>query len=64
MPEPTVGLTYSPPPNINSIIVDNKLFELDHQIIGALKNDSRKATADIAEELGVSAKTVRRRLHD
>ena len=63
MPEPTVGLTYSPlPPNINSIIVDNKLFELDYQIIGALKNDSRKATADIAEELGVSAKTVRRRL--
>ena len=63
MPEPTVGLTCSPlPPNINSIIVDKKLFELDYQIIGALKDDSRKATSDIAEELGVSAKTVRRRL--
>ena len=63
MPEPTVGLTFSPlPPNIYSMIVDNKLFELDYQIIGALKDDSRKATADIAEELGVSAKTVRRRL--
>jgi DNA-binding Lrp family transcriptional regulator len=63
MPEPTVGLTYSPlPPNINSIIVDNKMYELDYQIIDSLKDNSRKATATIAEELGVSAKTVRRRL--
>jgi DNA-binding Lrp family transcriptional regulator len=63
MPEPTIGLTSSPLPfptkNIN---FDSKLCELDFKIVRSLKDDSRKATSVIAEELGVSAKTVSRRL--
>ena len=35
---------------------------MDYQIIGSLKDNSRKAVSDVADELGVSAKTVRRRL--
>jgi DNA-binding Lrp family transcriptional regulator len=64
IPEPTVGITTY---HVNAPIAvlektDKHLFKLDYQIINALKDDSRKATSDIAEELGVSAKTVRRRL--
>ncbi len=64
MPEPTVGLAVSPVP-LNMIMgfnPDTKLCELDYKIIRSLKDDSRKATSVVAEELGVSAKTVRRRL--
>jgi DNA-binding Lrp family transcriptional regulator len=63
MTEPTVGLTYSVPPfPAFPSAGDNKLYALDYQIIRSLKDNSRKATSDIAEELGVSAKTARRRL--
>jgi hypothetical protein len=65
MPEPTVGLTGSPVPAFlknAKINLDTKLCELDYKIIRALKDDSRKATSDIAEEIGISTKTVRRRL--
>jgi len=63
MPEVTVGLTNSPiPPNITAMNIKTKLCELDYKIIRALKDNSRKATADIAEEVGASAKTVSRRL--
>jgi DNA-binding Lrp family transcriptional regulator len=64
MPEPTVGLTVSPIPSfiLKGINPETKLCELDYRIIRSLKDDSRKATSVIAEELGVSAKTVRRRL--
>lgn len=41
---------------------DTTLYPLDYQIIYSLRNNSRKALSNIAEELGVSAKTVRRRL--
>lgn len=63
MPEPTVGITFS----LNPFILKNydnqtKLCSLDYKIIRSLKDDSRKPTSVIAEELGVSAKTVRRRL--
>jgi len=65
IPEPTVGITALP---FNAPIgalekFDKRLYKLDYDIIAALKADSRKATSDIAEELGVSAKTVRRRLN-
>ncbi len=64
MPEPTVGLTTSPiPPHMWQINIDTKLCELDYKIIRSLKDDSRKPTSVIAEELGVSTKTVRRRLN-
>ncbi|MCL4430017.1 MAG: winged helix-turn-helix transcriptional regulator [Chloroflexi bacterium] len=65
MPEPTVGLTGFPiPPLLKNVklAVDNKLCELDFKIIFSLKDDSRKATSVVAEEIGVSTKTVRRRL--
>lgn len=63
MPEPAVGLTFSPiPPFLRNVKVDSKLCELDYKIIRSLKDDSRKATSVIAEEIGVSAKTVSRRL--
>jgi DNA-binding Lrp family transcriptional regulator len=61
--EPTVGITYSasPPPRVHSV-GDKTLYSLDYQILHSLKDNSRKATSDVADELGVSAKTVRRRL--
>lgn len=64
MPELTVGITVSPmPPFIfKGINPETKLCELDYKIVRSLKDDSRKATSVISEELGVSAKTVRRRL--
>ena len=63
MPEPTVGITFSPiPPFLKNAKIDAVLCELDYKIIRSLKDDSRKATSVIAEELGVSAKTVSRRL--
>ena len=63
IPEPTVGITFSPiPPFLRNLKVDSKLCELDYKIIRCLNDDSRKATSVIAEEIGVSAKTVSRRL--
>ena len=67
IPEPTVGIAISPIPlsmklNLNAN-PQAKLCELDYKIMRSLKDDSRKPTSLIAEELGVSAKTVRRRLN-
>lgn len=64
MPEPTVGITFSPiPPFVKvGIAVETKLCELDYKIVRSLKDDSRKPTSEIAKEIGVSTKTVRRRL--
>ncbi len=63
MPEPTVGLTTFPiPPYMLTMDIQTKLCGLDYKIARALKDDSRKATSDIAQEVGVSAKTVSRRL--
>lgn len=38
------------------------LTTMDFRIVNSLRNDARKAVSDVAEELGVSTKTVRRRL--
>ena len=63
MPEPSVGITFSPiPPFLKNAKIDAMLCDLDYKIIHSLRDDSRKATSVIAEELGVSAKTVSRRL--
>lgn len=64
IPEPTIGITFSPIP----IVIQKSnpqvgLCELDYKIIRSLKEDSRKATSTIAEELGIAAKTVRHRLN-
>lgn len=61
--EPTVGITTSPiPPTLKISPTQTEMCGLDYRIINSLKDDSRKATADVAEELGVSTKTVSRRL--
>jgi DNA-binding Lrp family transcriptional regulator len=64
MPNPIVGIVGLPfpLPNVPARPRDTILSTLDHRIIRALRNDSRKAISDVAEELGVSAKTIRRRL--
>jgi DNA-binding Lrp family transcriptional regulator len=61
IPNPVIGIHSSVPTNLrfNS---DKTLHSLDRQIIYALSNDSRKPISDVAEEVGVTAKTVRRRL--
>jgi len=63
IPEPTVGITTSP--MLRVAVPDagkRTLYHLDYQIIRSLEENSRKATSEVAGELGVSAKTVRRRL--
>jgi DNA-binding Lrp family transcriptional regulator len=63
IPEPTVGITTFP--MLRGSVPDagkRNLYPLDYQIIGSLEENSRKATSEVADELGVSAKTVRRRL--
>jgi Lrp/AsnC family leucine-responsive transcriptional regulator len=64
IPEPTVGITDFPLllPLVHPKASDLALHELDYQIIRSLKDNSRKAISDVADELGISAKTARRRL--
>jgi len=77
-PDPTVGILHSAGSSHNTTVgishsagsshllpprdTDTKFYPLDYQIIYSLRINSRKAFADIAEELGVSSKTIRRRL--
>jgi len=66
MPEPTVGIVHQEAPSPAKRTPETKgradLRPLDFRIIHALRRDSRRPLSDVAEELGVSAKTVRRRL--
>jgi DNA-binding Lrp family transcriptional regulator len=63
IPQPTVGITVSPiPANLKNLNLDTELCSLDYKIIHSLKTAARKPIAEVAEETGVSAKTVRRRL--
>ena len=59
IPDPTVGIAHEEPLLSHR---DTTLYPLDYQIVYALHKNSRKPVSDVAEELGVSAKTVRRRL--
>ncbi|MEM3029329.1 MAG: winged helix-turn-helix transcriptional regulator [Thermoproteota archaeon] len=60
--EPTIGIvTHTSLPS-DTIPVEAKLSSLDYRIIRSLADDSRKALSKVAEELGVSTRTVRRRL--
>ena len=65
MPEPTVGITVSPVPPFMKFTAnpETSLCKLDYRIVRSLRDNSRKPTSEVAEELGVSAKTVRRRLN-
>jgi Lrp/AsnC family transcriptional regulator, leucine-responsive regulatory protein len=63
--EPSIGIMAMAAPNQFTPPLkpsDLELCDLDLKIIRSLKDDSRKAVSDVAAELGVSAKTVRRRL--
>jgi len=70
MPEPTVGI-YSLDAGLAPDFIDggrktadeaDELTPLDLRIVTALRKDCRKAVADVASEVGVSARTVTRRL--
>jgi len=54
--EPQVGIVHTPP------LDHSGLSAMDLRIIKALANDTRRPVNEIAEELGTTAKTVRRRL--
>lgn len=54
--EPQVGIVHTPP------LDHSGLSGMDLRIIKALANDTRRPVNEIAEELGTTAKTVRRRL--
>jgi Lrp/AsnC family leucine-responsive transcriptional regulator len=64
LPEPMVRILATAPLQVTSNLklTDLTLCDLDYKIIRSLKDDSRKAVSDVATEVGVSAKTVRRRL--
>ena len=61
MPNPTVGI-FPQTPSSPVFGTEQMLSALDRQIIFSLKDNSRKPIWQVAEELGVAAKTVRRRL--
>ncbi len=62
--EQTVAIAQQPQmPLLNLKPADLTLCNLDYQIISSLRGDARKPIADIATELGISSKTVRRRLN-
>jgi DNA-binding Lrp family transcriptional regulator len=58
---PVIGIHSSTPANPR-FSHEETLHSLDREIIYTLSNDSRKPISDVAEEVGVTAKTVRRRL--
>ena len=73
MPEPTVGIYSLDAGLMPDYTVDGigkrkqsykELAPLDLKIIASLKDNARRSTADIADRVGVSAKTVRRHLED
>jgi DNA-binding Lrp family transcriptional regulator len=56
--DPTVGIVPYP----TNRFPEDKLSELDYQILASLHKDSRKPVSDVASEVNASAKTVHRRL--
>jgi DNA-binding Lrp family transcriptional regulator len=66
IPDPTIGIVAGyPPANIavDSKLPETSLCELDYKIIRCLQDNSRKPLSEIAEQIGISTKTVRRRLN-
>lgn len=55
--EPTVGII-----NYPYITLPESLTSIDHKILKTLNRDSRKSYTDIGDDVGLSAKTVRKRL--
>lgn len=52
-----VGILPSPPP-----APENSLSKLDLKLIQAMQHDARRPVSDVADEVGVSVKTARKRL--
>jgi len=50
--------------NLPSLSINNKnkITNLDYLIVNSLKDNSRKTISDVAEEIGASTKTIKRRL--
>lgn len=63
IPEPSIGIL-APPVPITTVSAQPKihLTDLDYRIIQSLGDNARKPLSDVADELNVSAKTIRRRL--
>jgi DNA-binding Lrp family transcriptional regulator len=61
MPDPTVGIIHEEFSGRRRLI-DELLQPIDWGIIRSLSSDSRKAVSTVAEEVGASSRTVRRRL--
>ncbi|UCC19456.1 MAG: AsnC family transcriptional regulator [Promethearchaeota archaeon] len=55
--DPTIGII-----NIPYMTTPETLSSIDYKILKTLNRDSRKPLTDIGEDVGISAKTVRRRL--
>lgn len=60
--ELTVGIDKGMPPIDLEDLKNKTLSDLDYLIINSLKDNSRKTISEIADEVGVSTKTVKRRL--
>ncbi len=64
--EPTIGIVNQylsfPNPNLTHASLPEPLTSIDYKILKALNRDSRKSVTDIADDVGISAKTVRKRL--
>ena len=55
--EPTIGII-----NVPYLTLPEPLTSIDYNILKTLNKDSRKPITDIADDIGISAKTVRKRL--
>ncbi|MHA2288563.1 MAG: AsnC family transcriptional regulator [Promethearchaeota archaeon] len=55
--EPTIGII-----NVPYLSMPEPLSSIDFKILKSLNRDARKPITDIAEDVGISAKTVRKRL--
>ena len=63
MPDPTVGIEHYVSAFQSPLASrETTLYPLDYQIAYVLHKNSRKLISEVAEELGVSARTIRRRL--
>jgi len=56
--EPTIGII-----NVPYITTPEPLTSIDYKILKTLNRDARKPITDIADDVGISAKTVRKRLN-
>ena len=56
--EPTIGII-----NVPYITTPEPLTSIDYKILKTLNRDARKPISDIADDVGISAKTVRKRLN-